>query len=198
MTKNLTATLLVATSLFTGNLAYAAPEPAVEISLDTSVGVIQLELNAEKAPITVKNFVQYVEDGHYDGLIFHRVIPGFMIQGGGFTPDMQQLDTRDPIKHESTNQLSNRRGTIAMARTRNPNSATSQFFINTADNRRLDGVPGRPGYTVFGKVTEGMDVIDTISKTQTGTRGRYRDVPVTPIVINSATVIAPKPEQAEE
>ncbi len=192
MFKPLAASLLLAAPL-----VFAAPESAVEVSLETSLGTIKLELNAEKAPITVENFVQYVEDGHYNGLVFHRVIPGFMIQGGGFTPDMTQLDTRDPIKHESTNQLSNRPGTIAMARTRDPNSATSQFFINTADNRRLDGVPGRPGYTVFGKVTDGMDVVEAISKVETGTHGYYRDVPTTPVIIEKAVVIKaaePEPE----
>lgn len=192
MLKPLAASLFLAAPLL-----FAAPVSAVEVSLETNLGTITLELNAEKAPVTVENFVQYVEDGHYNGLVFHRVIPGFMIQGGGFTPDMTQLDTRDPIKHESTNQLSNRRGTIAMARTRDPNSATSQFFINTADNRRLDGVPGRPGYTVFGKVTEGMDVVDAISKVETGTRGYFKDVPISPVIINKAQVIS-QPEQPTE
>ncbi len=192
MLKPLAASLFLAAPLL-----FAAPVSAVEVSLETNLGTITLELDAEKAPLTVENFVQYVEDGHYNGLVFHRVIPGFMIQGGGFTPDMTQLDTRDPIKHESTNQLSNRRGTIAMARTRDPNSATSQFFINTADNRRLDGVPGRPGYTVFGKVTEGMDVVDAISKVETGTRGYFKDVPTSPVIINKAQVIT-QPEQPTE
>lgn len=192
MLKPLAASLFLAAPLL-----FAAPVSAVEVSLETNLGTITLELNAEKAPVTVENFVQYVEDGHYNGLVFHRVIPGFMIQGGGFTPDMTQLDTRDPIKHESTNQLSNRRGTIAMARTRDPNSATSQFFINTADNRRLDGVPGRPGYTVFGKVTEGMDVVDAISKVETGTRGYFKDVPISPVIINKAQVISQSEQPTE-
>ncbi|MGB2131663.1 MAG: peptidylprolyl isomerase [Marinobacterium sp.] len=170
-------------------LAFAAPDTPVHISLDTSAGTIELELDQEKAPVTVENFVQYVQDGHYNGLIFHRVIPGFMVQGGGFTPDMQQLDTRAPIKHESDNGLSNLRGTIAMARTNDPNSATAQFFINSVDNRRLDGMPGRPGYTVFGKVTQGMNVVDSISRVPTGRHGHYRDVPTSPIIINKASVV---------
>ena len=179
---------------FAAALVLAAPlalaEP-VQVSLDTSLGTIQLQLDTDKAPITVANFVHYVEQGHYDGLIFHRVIPGFMIQGGGFTPEMQ-LDTDAPIKHESDNGLSNLRGTIAMARTRDPDSATSQFFINTVDNLRLNGMPGRPGYTVFGKVTQGMEVVDAISQVPTGRQGRYQDVPTTPVVINKASIIAPE------
>ncbi|GAA0683140.1 peptidylprolyl isomerase A [Marinobacterium maritimum] len=170
-------------------LALAEP---VQVNLSTSAGEIQLELDTDKAPVTVANFISYVQKGHYNGLIFHRVIPGFMIQGGGFTPEMQQLDTDAPIKHESDNGLSNLRGTIAMARTQNPNSATSQFFINTVDNRRLDGMPGRPGYTVFGKVTSGMDVVDTISKVPTDSHGRHRDVPVTAVVINKASIVNPE------
>ncbi|ULG70806.1 peptidyl-prolyl cis-trans isomerase [Marinobacterium sediminicola] len=161
----------------------------MRVSLDTTAGNITLELDSQNAPITVANFVQYVEKGHYDGVIFHRVIPGFMIQGGGFTPDMQQLETAEPIQNESDNGLSNLRGTIAMARTRDPHSATAQFFINTVDNRRLDGTPGRPGYTVFGKVSSGMEVVDLISKAPTGSRGHYRDVPVTPIIINKAIIV---------
>jgi cyclophilin family peptidyl-prolyl cis-trans isomerase len=180
---------------FAAALALAAPlalaEP-VQVSLDTSLGTIQLQLDTDNAPITVANFVHYVEQGHYDGLIFHRVIPGFMIQGGGFTPEMQQLDTGAPIKHESDNGLSNLRGTIAMARTRDPDSATSQFFINTVDNLRLNGMPGRPGYTVFGKVTQGMEVVDAISQVPTGRQGRYQDVPTNPVVINKASIIAPE------
>ncbi len=188
MLKPLMTGLVLATTISTPVLAETAPQ----ILLETSQGSIELQLDADKAPVTVANFLNYVEQAHYDGVIFHRVIPGFMIQGGGFTPDMQKLDTSAPIKHESDNGLSNLRGTIAMARTQNPNSATAQFFINTVDNRRLDGMPGRPGYTVFGRVTDGMDVVDAISKLPTGNSGRYRDVPTTPVVINKISVIAPE------
>lgn len=185
MLKHLIAGLVLAGTISNPALAETAPQ----VMLATSQGNIQLQLDADKAPVTVSNFLDYVKKGHYDGVIFHRVIPGFMIQGGGFTPDMQQLDTDAAIKHESDNGLSNRRGTIAMARTRDPNSASAQFFINTVDNLRLDGLPGRPGYTVFGKVISGMEVVDTISQVPTGRRGQYRDVPVTPVVINKASVI---------
>ncbi len=192
MLKTLTAGLLLASTLSSAALAETMPE----VIFETSQGNIQLQLDADKAPVTVANFLSYVEKGHYNGLIFHRVIPGFMIQGGGFTPEMRQLETDEPIKHESDNGLSNLRGTIAMARTQNPNSATAQFFINTVDNRRLDGMPGRPGYTVFGKVTSGMDVIDAISKVPTGRHGRYQDVPQTPVVINKASIV--EPDQSTE
>lgn len=185
MFKPLIAGLVLATTLSSQVMAETSPQ----VVLETSQGNIQLALDSDKAPTTVANFLSYVEKGHYNGVIFHRVIPGFMIQGGGFTPEMQQLDTDAPIKHESDNGLSNLRGTIAMARTRDPNSATAQFFINTVDNRRLDGMPGRPGYTVFGKVTSGMEVVDAISKVPTGSKGRYRDVPVTPVVINKVSIL---------
>lgn len=160
-----------------------AQETAPKVLLTTSVGDIELELNADKAPVTTANFLQYVAKGHYDGLIFHRVIPGFMIQGGGFKPDMQQVETDTPITNESNNGLSNRRGTIAMARTLDPDSATAQFFINTADNMRLDGRYGQAGYAVFGQVTKGMDTVDAISAVATGHNGQHGDVPQTPIII---------------
>lgn len=185
MLKPLITGLALATSLSTAALAETAPK----VMFETSQGNIQLQLDTDKAPATVTNFLKYVEKGHYDGVIFHRVIPGFMIQGGGFTPEMQQLETEAPVRNESDNGLSNLRGTIAMARTRNPDSATAQFFINTVDNRRLDGMPGRPGYTVFGKVTDGMEVVDAISKVETQRQGRYSNVPATPIVINKATIL---------
>ncbi|MBA4502183.1 peptidylprolyl isomerase [Marinobacterium marinum] len=186
MLKPFISGLVLATTFSTTALA----EAPTQVVFETSKGNIQLELDAEKAPITVANFLKYVDKGHYDGVIFHRVIPGFMIQGGGFTPDMVKLDTDAPIKHESENGLSNLRGTIAMARTNDPDSAAAQFFINTVDNRRLDGMPGRPGYTVFGKVTQGMDVVDSIGKVSTGRQGRFQDVPTTPILINKASLIA--------
>ncbi len=163
----------------------AAEKPQVE--LDTSSGKIILELDPEKAPITVENFLKYVDAGFYDNLVFHRVIPGFMIQGGGMSDQIKEKTEglRDPIKNESGNGLSNTRGTIAMARTPNPNSATSQFFINHGDNAKsLDTYGG--GYAVFGKVIEGMDVVDAIAKVQTTSKGPHQDVPVKPIYIKTA------------
>jgi len=162
---------------------------APHVLLETSLGNIDIELDAVKAPVTVENFVGYVKSGHYDGLVFHRVIPGFMVQGGGFTPDMQQKETRAPIKNESSNGLSNRRGTIAMARLSAPDSASSQFFINVADNGSLDypRMSGS-GYAVFGKVVSGMDVVDKIAAVRTTTRGPFKDVPMQAVVITKATV----------
>lgn len=162
----------------------AAEKPRVE--LDTTAGKIVLELDPEKAPITVENFLKYVDDGYYDNLTFHRVISGFMIQGGGMDDQLaiREEGQRAPIKNESGNGLSNTRGSIAMARTNNPNSATSQFFINHADNANLDNYGG--GYAVFGKVVEGMDVVDEIAKSPTTTKAGMKDVPVTPIYIKSA------------
>lgn len=162
------------------------------VLIKTSMGDIKVELNAEKAPITVKNFVQYVNDGHFHGTIFHRVIDGFMIQGGGFTKDLQQKPTRAPIQIESDNGLKNTKGTLAMARTSDPNSASAQFFINVADNSFLDfkGKNAREyGYAVFGKVIEGMDVVENIKKVKTGTKGPHENVPTTPVEIIEAKVI---------
>lgn len=159
--------------------------------MDTSLGTITLELNEEKAPETVKNFVEYAKSGHYDGTIFHRVIDGFMVQGGGFTRDMNQKDTRGPIRIESMNGLKNLRGTIAMARTMVPDSATSQFFINLVDNGFLDfTAPTQSGYgyAVFGKVTDGMEVVDAIAKVRTGFHGPHQNVPEEPVVIRKVTV----------
>jgi len=159
------------------------------VVLETSMGTITLELYPEKAPITVKNFLAYVDEGFYDNLIFHRVIPNFMIQGGGMDDKMREksIGKHAPIKNESTNGLSNARGTIAMARTDNPDSATCQFFINRVDNGAgLDGNDRKPGYAVFGKVIEGMDVVDKIAVVETTTRGYHRDVPVEPVYIKSA------------
>lgn len=163
---------------------------AQKVKLATSAGNIVIELDAAKAPKTVDNFLQYVKAGHYDGTIFHRVIGSFMIQGGGMTPDMKEKPTRAPIPLESHNGLSNVRGTVAMARTNDPNSATAQFFINVNDNKRLDAAsaPDGNGYAVFGKVVSGMDVVDKIRAVPTGSRGPYDDVPITPITINKATV----------
>lgn len=157
-----------------------------KIAMETSKGKIVIELYTDKAPQTVNNFLTYVDTGFYDGTIFHRVIPGFMIQGGGFSAEMKQKQTRPPVKNEADNGLRNERGTIAMARTPNPHSATAQFFINTANNEFLNFKNKSPqgwGYAVFGRVAEGMDVVDAISGVKTGTRGRMRDVPNDPVVI---------------
>jgi len=162
------------------------------VILHTNMGAIQLELDAAKAPDTVANFVQYVRDGHYDGTTFHRVIDGFMIQGGGFTPDMQQKPTRPPIQNEAHNGLKNVAYSIAMARTPNPHSATSQFFINVANNSFLDYVEPTAqgyGYCVFGRVTQGQDVVDRIKKVDTGTRNGHQDVPREDVIIERAELV---------
>ena len=162
------------------------------VKLETSKGDITIELNADKAPVTVENFLNYVNDGFYDGTIFHRVIPNFMIQGGGFNDHMKQKPTQDPITNEADNGLGNDRGTIAMARTQDPNSATAQFFINHKNNDFLNytapSIQGW-GYCVFGKVTDGMDVVDAIATVSTTNRAGHSDVPEEVIVINSAKVI---------
>ena len=155
------------------------------IILSTSLGDMSVELDAAKAPITVKNFLSYVESGFYDGTIFHRVIPDFMVQCGGFTPDMLQKKTNPPIKNEANNGLSNEPYTLAMARTSDVDSATSQFFINLADNVFLDHGKRDFGYAVFGKVVKGTEVVDKIGAVKTGRAGGHQDVPVTPVVINS-------------
>jgi cyclophilin family peptidyl-prolyl cis-trans isomerase len=156
------------------------------VRFETSLGSFTLELDAAKAPGTVENFLAYVDEGFFDGLIFHRVIPGFMIQGGGMLPDMGQKKNKSPIKNEAKNGLKNKRGTVAMARTNDPHSATSQFFINLSDNDFLDASAGNDGYAVFGHVVEGLDTIDRIAKERTGRRKGHDDVPVTDVVIQSA------------
>lgn len=160
------------------------------IKFTTNHGDILVELNEEKAPVSCENFKQYVTDGYYDGTIFHRVIKGFMIQGGGFTPDMAQKATRENIENEAKNGLSNKRGTLAMARTMEPHSASSQFFVNVKDNNFLD-YPGQDGwgYCVFGEVSEGMDVIDAIEQVTTGNSGGHGDVPVEPVIVEKAEII---------
>ncbi|MEJ2307707.1 MAG: peptidylprolyl isomerase [Gammaproteobacteria bacterium] len=160
------------------------------IKFTTSMGDILIELDEEKAPLSSANFKQYVTDGHYDGTIFHRVINNFMIQGGGFTPDMAQKATREPIENEAKNGLKNEAGTIAMARTMDPHSATAQFFINVSNNGFLD-YPGQDGwgYAVFGKVVDGMDVVKQIKGVETTHRAGHSDVPVEPIVIEKAEVV---------
>jgi cyclophilin family peptidyl-prolyl cis-trans isomerase len=158
------------------------------VVIETSEGVLRAELDDEKAPVTVENVLRYVDEGFYDGTVFHRVIPGFMIQGGGFTPEMVQKETHDPIVNEAGNSLKNLRGTLAMARTSVVDSATAQFFINTVDNSFLnhrDETPDGFGYAVFGKVVEGLDVVDRIQSVATKTHGGYENVPATPVVIQS-------------
>jgi len=161
------------------------------VSMSTTMGEIRIELDSAKAPITTRNFLDYVEEGFYDGLIFHRVIPGFMIQGGGFDPQMKQKKTRAPIKNEAGNGLKNETGSIAMARTNVVDSATAQFFINVKDNdflnHRNTSAEGF-GYAVFGRVVAGLDVVQKIEKVRTGERAGHQDVPVDAVVINSATV----------
>ena len=174
-------------------LAALSSQAAPTVELQTSMGAIVIELDAEKAPLTVKNFLQYANDGFYNGTIFHRVIDGFMIQGGGFTKDMGEKPTGAQIPNEAKNGLKNQRGTIAMARRAEPHSATAQFFINHKDNDALD-YPSRDGwgYAVFGKVTQGLDVVDKIAKVRTGNRGMFQDVPVEPVVIQSVKVTPDK------
>ena len=165
-------------------------ENTPKVLLETSMGNIKLELFEKDTPLTVENFLRYVDDGHYDNTIFHRVIPGFMIQGGGFTPDMEQKLTWDSIKNEAKDAGSNTRGTIAMARTMIVDSATCQFFINTVDNDFLNYKNDSPqgyGYCVFGHVIEGMDVVDKIEKVRTTSRGGHQDVPVKPVIILKAS-----------
>jgi len=179
---------------FAAGLAMAAslasPAWAQKVRLATSMGDIIIELDAKKSPKSVENFMQYVKAGHYNGTIFHRVIPNFMVQGGGMLPDMKEKPTRPPIPLESRNGLSNTRGTVAMARTAVPDSATAQFFINVKDNAFLDQASARDGngYAVFGKVIKGMEVVDKIKDVATGSRGPHQDVPTEPVVIKTATV----------
>lgn len=166
---------------------------AQKVTMSTSLGDIVVELDAGKAPKTVDNFVQYVNAGHYDGTVFHRVIENFMIQGGGFSTEMKEKPTRAPIGLESKTGLANQRGTIAMARTMDPNSATAQFFINVKDNAFLNATnsPDGNGYAVFGKVVSGMDVVDKIRAVKTGNKGFFQDVPVAAIVITKMVVVKP-------
>lgn len=190
MRRRTAAVFMALTSTALALPAWAqAPADATRVRLNTSAGDIVLELDAAKAPKTVENFVQYVKDKHYDGTVFHRVIDGFMIQGGGFTADMTQKPTRAPIQLESRNGLTNSRGTIAMARTSNPNSATAQFFINVVDNAMLNAPnPDGYGYAVFGKVVTGMDVVDKIKAVPVGNKGGHQNVPNTPVTIIKATL----------
>jgi peptidyl-prolyl cis-trans isomerase A (cyclophilin A) len=175
---------VAASTLLFSSVLLAAEAP--HVVLTTSLGEVEIELNEEKAPVSVKNFLTYVDSGFYSGVQFHRVIPGFMIQTGGFTADMAQKDPQAPIKNEADNGLHNVRGTLAMARTSDINSATSQFFINLADNAFLDHGGRDFGYAVFGKVVRGMDVVDQIARVRTGNRGMHQNVPVEPVLIESA------------
>ena len=184
---------LALASIATAATIFVAPvhaQNAPRVKLATSLGDIVVELNPAKAPKTVENFLKYVADKHYDGTIFHRVIDGFMIQGGGFTPDMVQKPMRPPIPLEATNGLKNDTYTIAMARTNVPDSATAQFFINVKDNAMLNAPqPDGHGYAVFGKVVSGQEVVDKIKAVPTGNKGPFQNVPTTPVVITSATLV---------
>jgi len=183
--------LTLAAALAFAATVHAQTAAAPHVKLATSAGDIVVELDAAKAPKSVENFLQYVKDKHYDGTVFHRVIDGFMIQGGGFTADLQQKPTRAPIPLEASNGLKNDKYTIAMARTGNPNSATSQFFINVKNNDSLNAPnPDGYGYTVFGKVVAGTDVVDKIRAVATGNKGGMQNVPLEAVTIKSATLVA--------
>lgn len=187
--KRIIVVILIFLFLSANSIWAESPNPLVR--METNHGVITLELHPQAAPQTVKNFIQYVQDGFYNGTIFHRVIKGFMIQGGGLTANMQKKKTLAPIPNEADSGLKNRRGTIAMARTMNPHSATSQFFINTVDNPFLDHKGKNPkgwGYCVFGKVVDGMDVVDAIERVSTTVKTGRRDVPITPVIIKRAAL----------
>jgi peptidyl-prolyl cis-trans isomerase A (cyclophilin A) len=193
MTKSKTRWLTMPVVLVLGILACQSAL-AQKVKLATSMGDVVIQLDADKAPKTVANFVQYVKDGHYDGLVFHRVIATFMVQGGGFDADMKEKPTRAAIPLESRNGLSNQRGTVAMARTSVPDSATSQFFINVVDNARLDAAnsPDGNGYAVFGKVVSGMEVVDKIRDVPVGSKAGHQNVPTQPVVIRKATLESAK------
>ena len=182
------------TATLTATLALTTPAWAQKVKLATSMGDIVIELAPDRSPKTVANFVQYVKAGHYNGVVFHRVIDGFMVQAGGFTPDLQEKPTRAPIPLESRNGLSNLRGTLAMARTSVPDSASAQFFINVGDNLNLDAAKSQDGngYAVFGKVIEGMAVVDKIKAVPVGNQAGHQNVPKQPVIIQQATLIQEK------
>ena len=187
------ATFLSAVCLLLVSIGVATAHSGdkVMVEMHTSKGLITLELDAEKAPVTVANFIEYVKSGHFDGTIFHRVIPGFVIQGGGMESGMKEKPTQPPIENEADNGLKNVTGSICMARTNDPHSATSQFFINLKDNQFLDHTEKNPqgwGYAVFGQVTDGMDVVEAIAAVQTGNAGFHQDVPVEDIVVEKVTI----------
>ena len=184
--------ITVLAGLLFSALAFSV-QAAPTVELQTGQGVITIEFDAAKAPKTVENFLKYAKDGHYNNTIFHRVIPGFMIQGGGFDKEMKEKPTGAPLINEGKNGLKNLRGTIAMARRADPNSATAQFFINHKDNPSLDyPQPDGAGYAVFGKVTKGIEVVDKIAQVPTGNRGMHQNVPVTPVVIESVKILSDK------
>lgn len=184
--RKILSSVSLAIALLSAALSAHAVTNNPRVELETDLGTIELVLYADKAPKTVENFLAYVDSGFYDGTIFHRVIPGFMAQGGGFTFDFQEKPTRDPVENESANGLSNARATIAMARTNDPNSATAQFYINLVDNSRLDGSAERPGYTVFGKVLLGMSVVQQIAAEPRGQHRAFPDAPNMPVRILKA------------
>ncbi|NOQ13641.1 MAG: peptidyl-prolyl cis-trans isomerase [Methyloprofundus sp.] len=182
--------MLSLTSSYSFSTENKTSTPQTKVKLQTTLGDIVIELNSQKAPVTVSNFLKYVETGFYNGTTFHRIIPGFMAQGGGFDVNFQKKSTLNPIKNESNNGLKNNRGTISMARTGNPDSATAQFFINYTDNNSLNYPAQRgSGYAVFGKVIEGMDIVDQMAKVPTGNHGRFQNVPKTAIVIEKALLL---------
>ena len=188
---------LILTSLAAITLSLNGYAQNPQVEMRTSMGVIVLELQPDNAPNTVQNFLQYAKEGFYNGTIFHRVIGDFMIQGGGFTPDLQQKKTRDAIKHEGGNGLKNQVGTVAMARTADPHSATSQFFINVVDNQMLDfrgPGPQEIGYTVFGRVVKGLDVVNKIRGVQTTAKGSHQNVPVQAVMIERVTLLETRPD----
>jgi len=181
---------LIAASAFMSLIAPAASEAATtRVRIETSMGIIVLELDNDRAPLTVANILAYVKAGHYNGTIFHRVIPGFVIQGGGYTTANVEKPTRAPVVNEAGNGLSNRRGTLGLARTGDPHSGTAQFYINVGENVALDPQPGRWGYAVFGHVIEGMEVVQKISETPTGVSGPFEDAPIKQVVIEKMEVV---------
>ena len=189
--KRSTFLSIITSFVVAASFAWAQPVHAADpvVILQTSMGEIDIQLDPTHAPISTENFLAYVKDGFYNGTIFHRIIPGFMVQGGGFTADMQQKKTKPPIQNEATNGLHNLRGTISMARTSDPNSATSQFFLNLVNNSdKLDPEAAPGGYAVFGKITKGLDVLDKMATVPTTSVGGYQDVPATPVTLIKATI----------
>jgi len=191
LVKRSTFLSVITSFVVAASFAWAQPAHAADpvVVLKTSMGEIDIQLDPEHAPISTANFLAYVKDGFYNGTIFHRIIPGFVVQGGGFTADMTQKQTKPPIKNEASNGLHNLRGTISMARTNDPNSATSQFFLNLVNNSdKLDPEAAPGGYAVFGKITKGLDVLDKMATVPTTTVGMFQDVPAQPVTLISATV----------
>jgi cyclophilin family peptidyl-prolyl cis-trans isomerase len=193
MTKSVLASLVILSVTQIAGCPLVTDPFVPGVRVITSLGEFVIELDPEDAPVTVENFLQYVNEDFYDGTIFHRVVADFVLQGGGMGPDLVEKETRDPIANESNNGLSNLRATVAMARTDDPNSATAQFYVNLVDNAELDATPFNPGYAVFGRVVEGMDVVDQIAAVATESRGGLTDVPVEDVVIEDVErIILPK------